>query len=686
MAQNLNEDLNIVANSSLEIELLGDDLNIIQKLDDEPNDVGGMTAAELKETFDKAGNIIKDYINTKLIPAVIADDATEEARQRAEAARSVWEPYDPEKTYAPMNKVEYEGSSYICTEECTGVLPGEGAQWTLIASRGSIGPPGKDGFVTNGEGLYGFHINEDGDLILTYEGDTPPDYAINAAGELILTVEDGKTVNLGKVAGEDGHSPKIGANNNWWTWDASSGAYVDTGVSASGGAPAQHSHSAEDITSGVLPVARGGTGNGEGKAASATKLATARTVQVDLASDAAPSFDGTANVTPGVSGILPASHGGTGVESIDALEALMGLPAVKEAIAGLGGATKAVQKGSYVGTGTYGETNPVRLEFDFEPAVVMIYGRWGTPDATGLSTGIFFSRGVEEYALTPVDFGSISSSQVYSKFGSNYFEMYNNNSFGSGDLDKQGAQQANMAGETYYYIAIGDGQTVSLPSGAVSSVNGKTGAVKLVAEDVGAVPAPATAQVGQTVRVKAVDDAGRPTEWEAADMAAGGEWELINEVTVTEEVGPIIFTKDSNGNDFLLKKAYINAMCYGIADSTSNALMIINLSDIPKDEGYKIAAIRSGIPAASSTKPARSACYIEKVGETFFSNCSGTASTAYETTPQTDAFFNCILPDKENGEYRGLESISKVCIWSNTYYSKNTFGVGTVIKLWGVRE
>lgn len=59
-------------------------------------------------------------------------------------------------------------------------------------------------------------------------------------------------------------------------------------------------------------------------------------------------------------------------------------------------------------------------------------------------------------------------------------------------------------------------------SSAVSSVNGKTGAVELVAGDVGAVPVPATAQVGQTIRIKAVDEAGRPTEWEAADMAGGG--------------------------------------------------------------------------------------------------------------------------------------------------------------------
>lgn len=43
------------------------DLNHISRLDDEPNDVGGLTAAELKEEFDRAGNEIKDYINSGLI-------------------------------------------------------------------------------------------------------------------------------------------------------------------------------------------------------------------------------------------------------------------------------------------------------------------------------------------------------------------------------------------------------------------------------------------------------------------------------------------------------------------------------------------------------------------------------------------------------------------------------------------
>ena len=87
MEKRLTADLNVVANSNLEIQLLDGDLNIIQKLDDEPNDVGGLTSAELKAKFDESGNIIKKYINETLIPAVLTDDTTEESRKQAEAAR-----------------------------------------------------------------------------------------------------------------------------------------------------------------------------------------------------------------------------------------------------------------------------------------------------------------------------------------------------------------------------------------------------------------------------------------------------------------------------------------------------------------------------------------------------------------------------------------------------------------------
>lgn len=46
---------------------LTDDLDIISVLDNEPNDVGGLSADEFKAEFDKAGNIIKKYINEVLL-------------------------------------------------------------------------------------------------------------------------------------------------------------------------------------------------------------------------------------------------------------------------------------------------------------------------------------------------------------------------------------------------------------------------------------------------------------------------------------------------------------------------------------------------------------------------------------------------------------------------------------------
>ena len=54
------------------------------------------------------------------------------------------------------------------------------------------------------------------------------------------------------------------------------------------------------------------TGNVTGNASTATKLAAPRTIRTNLASTAAASFDGSANVTPGVTGTLPAANGGTG--------------------------------------------------------------------------------------------------------------------------------------------------------------------------------------------------------------------------------------------------------------------------------------------------------------------------------------------------------------------------------------
>ena len=53
------------------------DMAIIQKLDDEPNDVGGLTAAQLKAKFDEAGEALKYYINHTLLAELGAQGAAD---------------------------------------------------------------------------------------------------------------------------------------------------------------------------------------------------------------------------------------------------------------------------------------------------------------------------------------------------------------------------------------------------------------------------------------------------------------------------------------------------------------------------------------------------------------------------------------------------------------------------------
>lgn len=65
------------------------------------------------------------------------------------------------------------------------------------------------------------------------------------------------------------------------------------------------------------------------------------------------------------------------------------------------------------------------------------------------------------------------------------------------------------------------------------------------------------ATVGQTVKIKAVDENGAPTEWEAADAASGEDWEFINEISTNEWISSVTINQDSNGNPFSLKKMRI---------------------------------------------------------------------------------------------------------------------------------
>lgn len=52
----------------MKLTTLDEDLRIHQKLEDEPNDVGGLSAQALKEKFDQAGVTIQKYLNETHLP------------------------------------------------------------------------------------------------------------------------------------------------------------------------------------------------------------------------------------------------------------------------------------------------------------------------------------------------------------------------------------------------------------------------------------------------------------------------------------------------------------------------------------------------------------------------------------------------------------------------------------------
>lgn len=65
------------------------------------------------------------------------------------------------------------------------------------------------------------------------------------------------------------------------------------------------------------------------------------------------------------------------------------------------------------------------------------------------------------------------------------------------------------------------------------------------------------ATIGQTIKVKAVDTDGKPTAWEAVDIAKPWGWELINEITIPEgsdEILEFVINTDSNGKPFKLHR------------------------------------------------------------------------------------------------------------------------------------
>ena len=139
----------------------------------------------------------------------------------------------------------------------------------------------------------------------------------------------------------------------------------------------------------------------------------------------------------------------------------------------------------------------------------------------------------------------------------------------------------------------------TLPTASATALGGvKVGAGLAIADDGTLSINIASAAVGQTIKVKAVDDTGKPTAWEAANMPSGGggggHWEtvldtvweqdVINPTAFDSETG--IFTcAEGELNNLELNKEYIffqQCKKQGVAFNTiinNNIVKVTKLSD-----------------------------------------------------------------------------------------------------------
>ena len=102
----------------------------------------------------------------------------------------------------------------------------------------------------------------------------------------------------------------------------------------------------------------------------------------------------------------------------------------------------------------------------------------------------------------------------------------------------------------------------------MSSVQQKTPSEVLA--DIGAIPAPATASVGQVLAVKAVDENGKPTEWEPVEIPSGGgdveDLPVLQSFTIEDdETNTIEFTNLQNLTEFEVEISWTWSSTTGVS-------------------------------------------------------------------------------------------------------------------------
>lgn len=147
----------------------------------------------------------------------------------------------------------------------------------------------------------------------------------------------------------------------------------------------------------------------------------------------------------------------------------------------------------------------------------------------------------------------------------------------------------------YEFKKLGDVEVVETPMDTANVLIEEDGVIKKVAKgEVGGVKVASTAEVGQTIVVKAVDENGNPTEWECADVVKSwdkladkpfyekeaeplfeGEVELSN---IEFDLYPLFTLEEGNYYKVVVDGIEYSVQC-GFDDTDSSPAMWIELND-----------------------------------------------------------------------------------------------------------
>lgn len=186
--------------------MIGDVRRTVLSISGQVHDEGSGAVIDLENVIPSIDDVIaqldtmREATKSAQDAATAANAATKNAGEKATAANTA-----AEKADSAARKIDGMTVSAEKADEAQAVITEKNGVKHIDfklpkgdkGDKGDTGPTGP-----KGDGLYAFHIDEEGHLIVDYDTDDPPPLSIDDKGHLIYTISEGKTIDLGKVVGE----------------------------------------------------------------------------------------------------------------------------------------------------------------------------------------------------------------------------------------------------------------------------------------------------------------------------------------------------------------------------------------------------------------------------------------------------------------------------------------------------